>query len=116
MPFTRPSLEHSLPAMTGEDRKRGPRSPSAARPKDENSEALLSRLTRVKPGTSIVRVRPSLRRYQAKCKVCKDVGRVKIRGEIGLTEPCPACDAAFVPHPARAEVIINSVIRKPKKR
>src|SRR5262245_55270895 len=57
-----------------------------------------------------------VRRPKYKCAGCRDLGRLKIRGQIGSTEPCSMCDAAYVADPQHAESIIDSVIIRARPR
>jgi len=79
----------------------------------QRGDPLLSELVRFNPGAAPPE-RPSARRYRAKCRLCKDVGRIKTRRTIGLSERCPACQAGFDPKARQAELIIDSVIAKRK--
>ena len=103
--------------MTRDENNRGRIAPRSAAqlPAVEASERLLSRLTGFTPSTQLPMPSQPAPRYRARCSLCKDVGRVKPRGTIGVVEPCPACDAGFVPDPKRAEGIIDSVIIRPRK-
>jgi len=97
------------------NRGRTPIKPESKLDTKDASERLLTRLTGCKACTPLPLEIPEARRYRAKCRRCKDVGRVKTPGTIGMVEPCPECDAAFVPDPKRAEGIIDSVLARPRR-
>jgi len=98
-------------AADDEPRRRGAASVRSQTNPDHHGDTLLSELVRFTPAHSPTE-RPSVRRYRAKCRLCKDVGRIKTPRTIGLSERCPACQAGFDPKARQAELIIDSVIAK----
>ena len=51
------------------------------------------------------------RQHRYGCTNCRDLGRVKKRGEIGVTELCPKCNGRPI-DPAKVELILGRLMVK----
>jgi hypothetical protein len=51
------------------------------------------------------------KRYRYKCSRCKDLLRVKIKGEVGVSVWCPLCRPNRKNAAEKAELILDSLIR-----